>query len=187
MAGICANPLWLPPTASGQSVAMEVKTAWRDFGEPSRCPQSQFCCNGRFGLVGMHIVQKTQKHGEWISMSFEQVANDPDCYPGGDSPIAQTSPIGTSWSFSNPTTAGSSVMTSKMCEVTGSSPQCNANPKYYLNQKVYIYKPVNVCRTGYVSSGGATVANCAVIPDGPPQQSLNSAGNVACLNATFMP
>jgi hypothetical protein len=191
--GNCTNPLWLPPTSvagSGQPPnpgALEIKTAWRDFGAANNCPATQFYCNGRFGLVGIHIVQKTQTHGEWIWASFEHVANDPDCYPMGDTPIAPTSPIGSAWSFFNPATAGPSVMSSKMCEVTGKSPQCNANPKYYLTQKLFIYKPVNICRTDYLPPGGASANNCASIPDGPPQRSSNSGGNVACLNATFMP
>ncbi|MEI9993789.1 MAG: hypothetical protein WDM91_04280 [Rhizomicrobium sp.] len=189
----CANPIWLPPTAAnpgGQPPApgaMEIKTAWRDFGSPANCPAAQFYCDGRFGLVGMHIVQKTQTHGEWIWASFEHVANDPDCLPQGDTPIAAQSPLGTSWSFFNPATAGQGVMTSQICEVSGTSPQCNANPKYYLTQKLFIYKPVNICRTDYLPPGGASTVNCTTIPDGPPESASNSGGNVACLNATFMP
>jgi hypothetical protein len=189
-AGVCANPLWLPPTAVTQPAttgSLEVKTAWRDFGAPSNCPSTSFYCNGRFGLVGMHIVQKTQTHGEWIWASFEHVANDPDCYPFGDTPIAPASSLGIPWSFFNPQTAGQGVMDSQICEVTGTSPQCNANPKYQITKKISLYKAVNVCRTDYLPPGGASAINCAVVPDGPPQQSSNSSGNVACLNATFQP
>jgi hypothetical protein len=190
--GNCTNPLWLPPTsvaASGPPTpgAMEIKSAWRDFGSAANCPATEFYCNGRFGLVGIHIVQKTQTHGEWIWASFEHVANDPDCYPGGDAPVAAQSPLGTPWSFFSPVAAGPSVMSTKMCEVTGTSPQCNANPKYYLSQHIFIYKPVNICRTDYVPAGGDSAANCTSVPDGPPQQSSNSPGNVACLNAVMMP
>jgi hypothetical protein len=189
----CTQPVWLPPTAaapSGQPPtpgSMEVKTAWRDFGQPASCPSSTFYCNGRFGLVGMHVVQKTQTHGEWIWMSFEHVDNAPDCYPGGDAPIAPTGPSGAAWSFFNPATAGSSVMSSQICEVTSSTgtPQCNANPNPSGDDKTYIQ--VNICRTDQLPAGGANAANCAVVPDGPPQQDSNSPGNVACLNATFMP
>jgi hypothetical protein len=190
--GTCKNPVWLPPTTTGPSSApvpgaMEIKTAWRDFGSAVACPATQFYCNGRFGLVGMHIVQKTQSHGEWVWMSFEHVANDPDCYPGGDTPIAAQSPIGTSWSFFNPQTAGSGVMGSQMCEVSGATPQCNANPKVSTGPSTFQYVPVNVCRTTPVAPGGASAANCQSVPDGPPVQSSNSPGNVACLNATLMP
>ncbi|MEI9886789.1 MAG: hypothetical protein WDN08_09875 [Rhizomicrobium sp.] len=187
-----ASQLYLPPTTVGSPSnptpgSLEIKTAWRDFGSAANCPGTQFYCNGRFGLVGMHIVQKTQTHGEWIWASFEHVANDPDCYPGSDTPIAAQSPLGTPWSFFNPATAGPGVMSTQMCEVGGTSPQCNANPKYYLSQHLFIYKPVNVCRTDSIPAGGASAANCASIPDGPPVQSSNSGGNVACLNATLMP
>jgi len=191
--GTCANPLWLPPTTvapGGQPPtpgSMEVKTAWRDFGQPASCPASTFYCNGRFGLVGMHVVQKTQTHGEWIWMSFEHADNDPDCYPGGDEPIAARGPTGGAWSFFNPATAGASVMSSHICEVTSSSgtPQCNGNPNPSGDGKTYVQ--VNICRTDQLPAGGASPANCAVVPDGPPQQDSNSPGNVACLNATLRP
>ena len=193
---VCANQIWLPPTKvapkdkPAEPGSMEIKSSWRDFGSPANCPATQFYCNGRFGLVGMHIVQKTQTHGEWIWASFEHVANDPDCYPGGDTPIAAISPLGTPWSFFNPATAGVSVMSSLMCEVSGTSPQCNADPKKPLlgtTKKLFVFTPVNVCRTDALPSGGASAANCQTIPDGPPQQSSNSGGNVVCLNATLMP
>ncbi len=69
------------------------RISWLPGGVPGDASSTR---NGRFGLVGMHIVQKTQTHGEWIWASFEHVANDPDCYPGGDlATIAAQSPIGT--------------------------------------------------------------------------------------------
>jgi hypothetical protein len=188
--GQCANPLWLPPTTTTTPAApgsLEIKTAWRDFGTPAACPGTQFYCNGRFGLVGMHLVQKTQTHGEWIWASFEHVANDPDCYPGGDTPIAAASPLGTPWSFFNPKAAASGVMSSGICEVTGAAPQCNGNPKSASSQKASVYSAINVCRTDALPPGGANTINCAAVPDGPPQQNSNSGGNVACLNATLRP
>jgi hypothetical protein len=188
--GVCANPLYLPAVASGSSGnpasagALEVKTAWRDFGAVAGGCPSNFYCNGRFGLVGMHIVQKTQTHGEWIWASFEHVANAPDCFTGGDSPIPTTAPSGQPWSFFNPATAPASVFATQTCEVTG-TPQCNANPQYHVTKNIVLYKPVNVCRTDTVAAGGASAANCAVVQDGPPQQNSNSRGNVACLNASM--
>lgn len=186
--GACSNPLWLPPTSTASNDAagsLEVKSAWRDFGSAGACPP-QFYCNGRFGLVGLHLVQKTQTHGEWIWASFEHVANDPDCYPGGDTPIAPMSPLHTPWSFFNPQTAGGAVMGTQICEVTGSAPQCNGNPKVTTNGATH-YVAVNICRTDALPAGGANSINCNAVPDGPPQQSSNSPGNVACLNATFRP
>jgi hypothetical protein len=191
--GSCTNPLYLPPTtvspphSPAVPGSVEFKSAWRDFGSPGACPVQQFYCNGRFGLVGLHIVQKTQSHGEWIWMSFEHVANDPDCYPFGDTPVAPTSPLGTPWSFFNPATAGSPVMSSQICQVTANppqSPQCNADPQSAGSDA---YHAVNICRTDYLPPGGASPSNCTLVPGGPPQQSSNSSGNVACLNATIIP
>ena len=185
--GNCANPLYLPAVAAGPSPnpasagSLEVKTAWRDFSTvQGGCPAT-FYCNGRFGLVGMHIVQKTPTHGEWIWASFEHVANAPDCFTGGDSPIPATAPSGKPWSFFNPATAPASVFATQTCGVTGATPQCNANPQ----APGGLYQAVNVCRTDSIIAGGASAANCAVVQDGPPQQNSNSRGNVACLNASL--
>jgi len=189
--GACANPLYLPaaaPAPSGQPAsagAREVKTAWRDFGAPGACP-GNFYCNGRFGLVGIHIVQKTPTHGEWIWASFEHEANAPDCNLGGDSPIPPAAPAGKPWSFFNPATAPADVFANQACKVTATA-ECNTDPRYEVTKHITLYKPVNVCRTDTVPAGGANAVNCAVVGDGPPQQSSNSPGNVACLNATFRP
>jgi hypothetical protein len=62
-AGNCTNPLYLPPTTTSQPAAagsVEIKSAWRDFGSPTACPAQQFYCNGRLGLVGLHIVLPRQ-------------------------------------------------------------------------------------------------------------------------------
>ncbi len=190
-AGVCANPMYLPAVAAGTSGqpasagSLEVKTAWRDFGAPAACP-GNFYCNGRFGLVGMHIVQKTPTHGEWIWASFEHEANAPDCNLGGDSPIPQTAPSGKPWSFFNPASAPTDVWASQACKVTAPA-QCNSDPRYQVTKHITLYRPVNVCRTDTVPAGGASAANCAVVGDGPPQQSSNSPGNVACLNASLRP
>jgi len=113
--GTCKNnlKLWVTPSGANEHPepgSIEIKTSWRDFGTPASCPASQFYCNGRFGLVGLHYINKTFSHGEWIWASFEHVANAPDCAPGGDSTIAPQSPIGTNWSFFNPATAGPGVL-----------------------------------------------------------------------------
>jgi hypothetical protein len=180
--GTCKNnlKLWMTPSGANEHPepgSIEIKTSWRDFGTPASCPASQFYCNGRFGLVGLHYVNKTFSHGEWIWASFEHVANAPGCAPGSDSPIAPQSPIGSAWSFFNPATAGSGVMSSKTCNVTSSPPQCNANP----NPTGKAWVPVNVCRTDSIAAGGASSANCTV------GTTANNAGNVACLNASIQP
>ncbi len=180
---VCKNnlKLWMSPSGANEHAepgSIEVKTAWRDFGAPGKCPASEYYCNGRFGLVGLHYVNKTFSHGEWIWASFEHVANDPDCAPGGDEPIAAKSPIGAPWAFFNPTTAGPGVLSSQTCNITNAPPQCNANPNPSGDHKSFVQ--VNVCRTDAISGGGASAANCAVSASG------NNAGNVACLNATIM-
>lgn len=185
--GICATEnsqkfgtkVWLPPQFANEGPeqgSVEVKTAWRDFGAPGKCPSDYFC-QGRFGLVGLHYVNKTFYHGEWIWATFEHVANDPDCNPGGDEPIAQTSPTGVAWAFFNPKTVPPSVMTTKVCSTTSASQQCNGSPK---SGSTWI--PVNVCRTISAAAGGASTANCAVQAGVP-----NVPGNISCLNATVMP
>ncbi len=181
--GTCANnvKMWLAPAGFNEQPgpgSIEVKTAWRDFGKPGACPQAEYYCNGRFGLVGLHYVNKTSTHGEWIWASFEHVSNDPDCAPGGDENIAPLSPLKTDWAFFDPKTAGASVLKSKTCNVTNNPPQCNANPSG--NNKTWV--KVNVCRTDMIAGGGASAANCAVNPAKP-----NNTGNVACLNASLMP
>jgi hypothetical protein len=183
--GACTNLLWLPPNASTTGASVEIKTAWRDFRTAAACPSGAFFCVGRLALVGLHLVQKTATHGEWIWASFEHAANAPDCAPGSDSPIAPLSPLGTPWSFFDPKTAPPSVMTSKTCSVVA-PPQCNTDP-----QTGSGWKAVNICRTDPIPAGGASPANCAV-KTAPPGQHLpndqaNNPGNVACLNATLLP
>ncbi len=90
--------IWLPAGDQAKSIvgAIEIKTAWRDFGsDPNACPSEIMHCEKDsgtstphyWGLVGLHLVQKTPGHGEFIWMSFEHVANSPDCGPNGSNPI----------------------------------------------------------------------------------------------------
>ena len=184
--GTCANLLWLPPNASTTGGSLEIKTAWRDFQTAGACPAASYYCVGRLGLVGLHLVQKTATHGEWIWASFEHAGNAPDCAPGSDSPIAPLSPAGTAWSFFNPKTVPPPVMSTQTCSVVAPTPQCNQSPRSGSK-----FVAVNICRTEPIPAGGASAANCAV-KTAPPGQHLpndqaNNAGNVACLNATFQP
>ena len=179
-AGACPNEgtskVWFAPTGANElpeQGAVEIKTAWRDFGS-SGCPSSYFC-QGQFGLVGFHYVNKMNSHGEWVWATFEHVANDPDCSPGGDQPIAATGPNSQPWSFFNPNTVPNGVMSSQTCNVTSNPPQCNTNPKQGGK-----WVPINVCRTISAAAGGASTANCAV------NGNTNVAGNISCLNATIM-
>lgn len=92
-----ANPatggVWLPPNIGAPvenpsaDSSMELKSSWRNYGpNEADCPAAiMFCTKGAdgnwLGLLGMHLVQKTATHGEWIWASFEHVANAPDCNP----------------------------------------------------------------------------------------------------------
>ena len=172
------SKVWLAPTGANElpeQGAVEIKTAWRDFGPGGTCP-ADYYCQGRFGLVGFHYVNKMNSHGEWVWATFEHVANDPDCSPGGDQPIAATGPGGQAWAFFNTKTVPPGVMSSQTCNVTSSPPQCNTNPKSGNS-----WVPINVCRTIAAAAGGANTANCAV------NGNTNVAGNISCLNATIMP
>lgn len=86
--------VWLPAGTRDTPGAISLKTAWRPFGEETPCPAQTMHCerdaNGReWGLIGMHLVQKTPTLGEMTWATFEHVANAPDCAPGGAAPIAQ--------------------------------------------------------------------------------------------------
>ncbi|MGD9584384.1 MAG: hypothetical protein AB7V26_12060 [Lysobacterales bacterium] len=89
--------VWLPPTEIGDKSlgALEIKTAWRSFGSSTLklCPSDLMHCEiddeqNVWGLVGLHLVQKTNTHGEFVWTSFEHTANAPDCNGGGANPIA---------------------------------------------------------------------------------------------------
>ncbi|RDD61897.1 hypothetical protein DRB17_10420 [Ferruginivarius sediminum] len=179
--GVCANNVWLPPNGTDNGNFMELKTSWRTFDE-GECPEDEMFCEGDFGLVGMHIVEKTPTHGESIWVSMEHIANVPDCEPGHSLSIAETGPDGMAWNFFDPKTAPDSVMKSKTCNVTGDSPQCNGDPN-----KDGKTRQVNVCRTDMLPAGGASDANCAVVPSSEGDKNANSKGNVACLNASLRP
>lgn len=183
----CKNttPLWLPWTDSATNMgSIEVKSSWRQF-PGNDCPATQMYCAGKnLGLVGLHIAQKTPTHGEWIWASFEHVANVPDCAAGSSTPIAPQSPLGTAWSFFDPSKAPASVMETKTCGVTSANPQCNTDPHVPPGSESSVFQQVNVCRTDALPAGGANTANCALSTDAPL---ANSAGNAACLNATLQP
>ena len=70
-----------PVPVDHEEGSIEYKSAWVNFGSSDACPSSELYCEGEFGLVGMHIAQKTPKHGEWIWWSFEFIGNSPDCKP----------------------------------------------------------------------------------------------------------
>jgi hypothetical protein len=90
--------VWFPPTQIGDPSqgVIEIKTAWRSFGSADThlCPSDLMYCSvdddqNVWGLVGFHLVQKTNTHGEFVWASFEHVGNAPDCNGGGANPVAK--------------------------------------------------------------------------------------------------
>ena len=89
--------IWLPAgnAEENKAGAMIIKTAWRDYGKtpPANCNALIHCeetpDGDHWGLIGMHMVQKTPSHGEFMWSSYEHVANAPDCGTGGTNPIAK--------------------------------------------------------------------------------------------------
>ena len=85
--------VWLPAGTRGTPGVVSLKTAWRRFGDDAPCPAQTMHCErdaqGReWGLIGLHLVQKTPTLGEMTWATFEHVGNAPDCTPGGAAPIA---------------------------------------------------------------------------------------------------
>lgn len=85
-AGDADGGVWLPAGSDSAVGAIEIKTAWRSYATTADCPKSIMHCETAadgsvWGLVGMHLVQKTPTRGELIWASFEHVANAPDCSP----------------------------------------------------------------------------------------------------------
>ena len=104
--GSLANPAATPPVIAAYG-ALEVKASWKVMGngdDPTRFytikatmidPATNKLVNDvSFGLVGLHIVTRTQSAKQWIWSTFEQVDNTPDV---GATPLANH------YSFNNPT------------------------------------------------------------------------------------
>jgi hypothetical protein len=106
--------VFFPPTdISDKSLgAMEIKTSWRSFGSINNrlCPSDIMHCevddeNNVWGLAGLHLVQKTNTHGEFVWASFEHTANAPDCNISGGNPLARLP--------ADPTKPGSTINVNK--------------------------------------------------------------------------
>ncbi len=86
--------VWLPAGSATEEGAISLKVSWRRFGkDAAACPADRMHCERDrhgiwWGLLGLHMVQKTPTMGEMTWASFEHVANAPDCSPGGTRPIA---------------------------------------------------------------------------------------------------
>lgn len=85
--------VWLPSGSEKTPGVLSIKTSWRSFPTGKPCPAATMHCERDarghwWGLIGLHLVQKTPTLGEMTWATFEHVANAPDCAPGGSAPIA---------------------------------------------------------------------------------------------------
>lgn len=85
--------------------SIEVKAAWRELKSPADDaiaqryyhvqarafnPETKSCETKRFGLIGLHIVQKTKKRRQWTWSTFEHVDN---LSPGAGAPAGAASTL----------------------------------------------------------------------------------------------
>lgn len=85
--------VWLPSGSEKTPGVISIKTSWRSYPAGKPCPTATMHCERDarghwWGLIGLHLVQKTPTLGEMSWATFEHVANAPDCSPGGSAPIA---------------------------------------------------------------------------------------------------
>lgn len=172
--------IWLPPTtAASTKSALEIKTAWRDYGSnQSDCPAATMHCEkdsagNWWGLIAMHLVQKTPLHGEMVWASFEHVANAPDCTVGGSNPI-QPNPPGSSngwnlFNYASYTSGGGDGKTCAYPQTGVTNPLCLTNPNPSGDNKTWVQ--VNVCRADQLPPA----ANC--------DTATSNLGITSCLNS----
>ncbi len=151
-----ASAIWLPPTEKkSKKSVMEIKTSWRNYGSnQASCPADIMHCEQDsggtwWGLIGLHLVQKTPNHGEMVWASFEHIANAPDCQAGGSNPI-QKNPSGltTGWNLFNYdsyTEAGGKGTDCSIPQTGVESPLCLTNPNPSGDNKTWV--SINVCRS----------------------------------------
>lgn len=94
--------------------SIDIKAAWMDMRgatHPERYytrpalalnPETGKCEQITVGLVGLHIVQKTQSRPQWIWSTFEQVDNVPPADPGSPGKFAFNDGTGASMPVRNP-------------------------------------------------------------------------------------
>lgn len=193
--------IWLPPTDGDGSKpgSVEIKTSWRPYGEASTgaCPGDIMHCEtddsgNSWGLVGMHLVQKTTGHGEFIWASFEHVGNSPDCASGGTNPIGQnpTSPLGaslnmnknisglkdtTGWNYFNyasyVSAGGQGGSCSFPTQQGSQDTLCLTSPE---GASAGDWVPVNICRTQPIPAGTDVCSGSLTDP--------TNLTTIACLN-----
>jgi len=119
------------PVPQEQLGALEVKAAWRILtGKPElygrylttvawlKNPATLQCTQQVVGLVGLHIINKTQASPNFIWTTFEQVDNVPDA---GDTPPPQ------GYTFNNPACTGDACtpnVARVQCDATHTPPNC---------------------------------------------------------------
>lgn len=187
-----ANPstggIWLPPiTPTNNEAALEIKTSWRNYGTGNACPADIMHCEKDsagtwWGLIGLHLVQKTPTHGEMIWASFEHITNSPDCATGGSNPVAQNPGSlnanknipalagQTGWGLFNYSSYGGDGKTCTYPKGVGVNAKCLTNPNPSNDGKTWV--AVNVCRTDQLPP--PTAANCS--------NAANSPQATSCLN-----
>ena len=147
--------------------ALELKTAWL----PMACnpATNQYLCSpdGKYGLIGFHLVQKISDHQEWIWATFEHVSNAPDC-----TALGSTAPVG-NWSLYNGKHQPCGGPGQPACSAAMCSPACN------------VYQetggPSNVCRqTPIVTDGTESTGG------GPLVVSLNQSVHSLIANSGLL-
>ena len=160
--------VWLPSGSDKSPGTLSIKTAWRRYTAEKPCPTGIMHCERdatgqSWGLIGLHLVQKTPTLGEMTWATFEHVANAPDCSPGGRAPIASaptdpTRPGNTlpEWNlfdwkhyrmqggdgttcavpdgaYQYTVAAGSQALQNQTCGAPSSTPLCNVDPRRTLS------------------------------------------------------
>lgn len=198
--------IWFPPTESTDTgvSSVEFKTSWRYYGESASnlCPADIMHCETddkgySWGLTGLHLVQKTVNHGEFVWGSFEHVGNAPDCSSGNGNPIAQN-PVDpanpaqtlnlnknipglseqTGWNYfdySSYKTAGGDGQNCSIPTSTSQNALCLTNPKGTGSDD---WVQVNICRTE-----GLPVANATSCAGSDTGENLLTS---ACLNSSVL-
>ncbi|MGD2114072.1 MAG: hypothetical protein PVG07_03405 [Acidobacteriota bacterium] len=196
---------WLPWGSDSEVGAIEIKTAWRDYGtNEDACPSDIMHCeeatDGHYwGFVAMHLVQKTPTRGELVWGSFEHVANSPDCNPSvgisgqtydASNPIQENpkdpvtgGTISQGWnyfdysSYQNAGGDGTTCTFPDDSSQPASDAQCNADPvSGYDKNGDPTFQRIDACRTDVLPAVSAS--DC--------ETNIRNALNVSCLNRSVL-
>ncbi|NND61584.1 MAG: cytochrome c family protein, partial [Flavobacteriaceae bacterium] len=141
------NPINLPKgsNTTGEIGAMEIKAAWMEIPSPTESQKARYKIseavvmdpntgvlrNTNVGLIGLHIIHKTEFQPTWIWATFEHVDNAPDLYatPSGEYNLYSTSC--TSKTMNIPAKYSAS---GKDTTVVINCDSINVSPPYYLGK-----------------------------------------------------